>query len=271
MAQRAKQVRAICFTLNNYTKEEVEQLSSIDYSYIILGHEISKTGTHHIQGYIELKRKTSFNIIIKKIMPKRAHVEIRRGTAKQASDYCKKGGQFIEYGKISRPGTRNDILLVREILKNSGKMSEVTNKVNSYQACRHAELILKYNEKERDFKSIVFWFYGDTGMGKTRTAKVLADYLGDTYICDSDMKWFCGYDAHDTLIIDDFRGYNCKFNKLLKLLDRSQYRLQTKGGSRQLLSKYIFITCPCEPRLAFINMYENLSQLYRRITAIVKF
>jgi hypothetical protein len=50
---------AWCFTLNNYTTDELEFLSSSilgsgEYNYII-GKEIGESGTPHLQGYIGAK------------------------------------------------------------------------------------------------------------------------------------------------------------------------------------------------------------------------
>ena len=41
-------------------------------------------------------------------------------------------------------------------------------------------------------------------------------------------------DKHETIIIDDFRASNLKFNYLLKLLDRYPMRIETEVCYRQL-------------------------------------
>lgn len=53
-----------------------------------------KTGKIHLQGYVELVRGQRMTWL-KKIHPK-IHLEVRKGTQKQAIDYCKKSRTQIE-------------------------------------------------------------------------------------------------------------------------------------------------------------------------------
>lgn len=94
-----------CFTLNNYTTGEVElidQLFQSDHvTYGVYGFEQGESGTPHLQGFVIFesdKRLTQ----VKRLVSERAHFEVARGTPVQASDYCKKDGDFKEYG--SCPG-----------------------------------------------------------------------------------------------------------------------------------------------------------------------
>lgn len=87
-----------CFTLNNYTDEEIVAIKAIDYKYLVFGYEVGENGTPHLQGYIELTKRLRFGGV-KKLFPPRVHLEARRGTAEEAADYCKKDGVFFEeYG-----------------------------------------------------------------------------------------------------------------------------------------------------------------------------
>ena len=84
-------------TINNYTENDIEMLSSDKTTYLIYGKEIGENGTHHLQIYVEYGSSKRFDTM-KNRYP-RAHIEKRKGTAKQASDYCKKDGNFIETGE----------------------------------------------------------------------------------------------------------------------------------------------------------------------------
>lgn len=95
MAEKKKREPAYrnwCFTLNNYTAEEVEVLKGDlpQVKYIVFqrerGHE---DGTAHLQGYLELERNQKLSFV-KKHISGRAHWEPRHGTQQQAIDYCKK-------------------------------------------------------------------------------------------------------------------------------------------------------------------------------------
>lgn len=89
-----RQFRHVCFTLNNYTEEEYKQLIEMECKYLVIGKEVGEEGTPHLQGYIEFKTPKRFSTL--KNINQRIHWEERRGTAKQASEYCKKEGNFIE-------------------------------------------------------------------------------------------------------------------------------------------------------------------------------
>lgn len=86
--------RKWCFTLNNWTDEEYNQLI-LDFgtkAQYILGKEMGEEGTPHIQGYLEFKNPISFSSMKKKIP--RAHLEKSRGSTRQNYDYCSKDGDF---------------------------------------------------------------------------------------------------------------------------------------------------------------------------------
>ncbi|GIY98945.1 hypothetical protein CEXT_117961 [Caerostris extrusa] len=56
------------------------------------------SGTPHLQGYVVSNNRQRLSAA-KKILPA-AHLEISRGAPQEASDYCKKDGDFSEYGRL---------------------------------------------------------------------------------------------------------------------------------------------------------------------------
>ncbi|QUS52617.1 replication protein [Mute swan feces associated circular virus 14] len=109
-----------CFTLNNYTPAELQALtdSADNFDYLCIGRERGSNSTPHLQGYLILKVKLRLNNV--KVLPglARAHLEISRGTPGQASDYCKKDGDYEEYGTLPKEqGKRTDFEALRDWLK----------------------------------------------------------------------------------------------------------------------------------------------------------
>lgn len=106
MPKRVKSTsRRWCFTLNNYTEEELNQISDIfekkNWNYV-MGLEIGEEKkTPHIQGYFESKNCVRFSTV-KKILPK-AHIEACKGTRQQNTDYCTKDMNYRTNMKIKKP------------------------------------------------------------------------------------------------------------------------------------------------------------------------
>lgn len=259
-----------CFTVNNYSDVDTQicyELSVVS-NYLIYGKEVASTGTKHLQGYIYFKDAKSFSKV-QKLLPKGTHIEKAKGTPKQASDYCKKEGDYVEYGELPQPsGKRNDLEQIKHLVNNGGRMVDVIDVATSYQSVKMAEQMFKYKEKPRNWKPRVYWFYGPTGTGKSKLAY---EMFGDTcYTAMSTGKWWEGYDAHENVIIDDMRKDFMKFHELLRLLDRYAMKIETKGGSRQFLAKNIIITSCHHPATLF-DTREDVQQLIRRIDEIREF
>lgn len=256
-----------CFTLNNYTADEVSRVDEIQSicQYLVYGKEVGEQGTPHLQGYVYFVNARTFSSI-KKLMPERTHIEKTKGTPLEASTYCKKEGDVIEFGQLpEKSGKRTDLDAVREVIAETGKMSEVVLIAKSTQSVRMAQEIFKYHEKKRDWKPTVIWLHGPTGTGKSALAY---EMLGpDCYTTMDTGKWWEGYDAHENVLIDDMRKDFLKFHQLLKLLDRYAYRIECKGGSRQFLAKKIVITS-CYSPTELYDTREDINQLLRRIDEI---
>lgn len=91
--------RGYVFTLNNYTPDEYDHIRALKKTkYLVVGKEVGANQQNpHLQGYVEFESKKSFSAA-KKAISNRAHIEQRHGKPIEASDYCKKDGDFIETG-----------------------------------------------------------------------------------------------------------------------------------------------------------------------------
>nr|DAV82814.1 MAG TPA: Rep protein [Cressdnaviricota sp.] len=257
-----------CFTLNNYTDDEVAHLNEIDCTFLVYGFEIGEIeNTPHLQGYIEFPKKHKLTAV-KSLLGNRYHLEFRKGTQEQAVLYCEKDGNVVRRGipTVTKRGKRSDIDNARTAA-NVGGMKLVTKTTQSVQAMRVAERYLEYNEKPRDYKPHVTWIWGPSGSGKSMLARQLCE---NAYTKSEGTKWWPGYDGHENVIIDDFRENWWSFTEMLSLLDRYEKRIEYKGGNRQFLGRNIVVTSIRSPENVYMVADEPVVQLLRRIDVITK-
>lgn len=263
--QEVKQYTNCVFTLNNYNDIDYNNLiNNNNIKYIIIGKEIGKEGTPHLQGYFELKKRLRFNQIKK--INNRMHFESRRGTQQQAIDYCKKDGDYKEFGSCKTQGERNDLKKLKIDLSDGKSIRSILeNNDIGYQALRFCQIAQPYLLKNKLFKRNCIWCYGPTGSGKSHFAKNFAP-LDEIYFKQKDSKWWDGYDGQKIVVMDEFRASDMKLSNLLTLLDDLPYRIEYKGGSTLLQAEMIIITTPRDPIHTYSNCGEDINQLLRRIT-----
>ena len=123
LAQQRRRVnpsKRWCFTLNNYTNDELGVINTAIVTlcrYGCYGLEVGESGTPHVQGYLEFKerrRPMSTN------MSHRIHWELARGTKIENVEYCSKDGLSFVYPAPYnvdiqlRPWQSNLVRLLRE-------------------------------------------------------------------------------------------------------------------------------------------------------------
>lgn len=92
-----------CFTAFDPNRNAI-WLTGLNASYIIYGEEVCpKSKKGHWQGYVEFASAKTFTAVTK-AAPKGIHWEYRRGSQKQAIEYCMKDGEFTELGDKSQQG-----------------------------------------------------------------------------------------------------------------------------------------------------------------------
>lgn len=93
------------FTINNWTADdEIRLENAFNFcNYLVYGREIGDSGTPHLQGFMQLKDRKRMSQV-KHLIGSRVHVEVARGTAQQASNYCKKDEDFTEFGHLVTTG-----------------------------------------------------------------------------------------------------------------------------------------------------------------------
>jgi hypothetical protein len=127
------------------------------------------------------------------------------------------------------------------------------------------ESYMTYLAPQEREKPTVYWIYGPSGMGKSKYAH---KNFEDKFWKDKS-KWWNGCDNHKTIILDDLRGSDIKFNELLTILDRYPKYIETKGGGRWLNSNNTVITTQYRPYDMYHKEEEEISQLIRRIDHVI--
>lgn len=287
---RASRYRAYCFTWNNYVDESRSHLESLVESglarYVCYQPERAPTtGTPHLQGYVvwsnaisEQGARTRLGVGV--------HVSVARGSFEQNKEYCSKeesrdttaafafselGDPESVEGTGTGSGTRTDLVCIAKRLRDGATERDIAqdHPASYIMYTRGIRTLAQFTVCKRRDKSIVHWYWGPTGTGKTRLA---AFESPDAYWKSSAHQWWDGYDGVSDVIIDDYRCSFCQFNELLRMLDRYPYQVQIKGGVVEFNAKNIYITAPKAPQQMWESRTdEDLAQLLRRVDHIREF
>lgn len=287
------------YTINNPTISPADHLALVlekagdAHGYHIFCHERGDNGTPHYQGYLELTKKRRLRPVCK-MLGGHAHVEYRRGTQKQAIDYCKKVGEYADkaHTQIAGPfeagtpaqdnqGARTDLRVAIDTLKEEGLDALIE---------KHPEEFVKYNrglnELFNEYMRIqahklrpatapeIILHYGDTGKGKTR-------FFWDNYPMEKryspplhkeKLKWFSKYRGQEAVLFNEFTGAgsHVPLDYFLELTDRYPLELDSKNGHVWFFPRYIHITTNEHP----IRWYDytkrtaGYNAIKRRVTKV---
>lgn len=239
--------RRWCFTVNNWSQEELDTLLALQVIYLIIGKEVGENNTPHLQGFVILPKPQRLSALKK--INLRAHWEPARGTTEQASDYCKKDGDFTETG--TRPETAAEAggqsnKRRFEDAFDAAKRGDFDSipadiKWRYYRTCK--EIAKDYMPKPDDAEDTTgVWIYGGPGVGKSRKAR--EDYP-DAYF-KMQNKWWDGYQGEAYVILDDFDSKELGHH--LKIwADRYSFLAETKGGATHIRPQKIIITSNYSP------------------------
>jgi len=281
----AKRVRAFCWTLNNYTESEVAVLKNVPCKYIVWGEERGESKTPHLQGYVEMVNATTTEAM-KRVLGQRTHIEHRKGTSKQASDYCLKGEQsHEEWTELQENGPnfgKNYVGYTRGVLSQQGKrvdLDEIGASIfagNTLETIsqEHPGAFIQYGRgierlkamqyKDRTCRPTCVWRWGLAGTGKSY--KPMHDH--ETFYIKDGTKWWDGYEQQEAIVIDDFDKDSWCFRDFLRLLDENPYAGEFKGGYIKINSPYIYVTCEHPPEHLWVG--NELTQVERRFAEIIE-
>lgn len=256
-----------CFTLNNYNEEEQEMLrrkgSDPQVTYLVFGREVGDSGTPHLQGYIELQSRKRFTTLKRWLNLDRIHLERRKGTAIEASDYCKKDGDFEEFGTLSNSnqGKRTDLEKVVDSINEGASIRDLWRDhpvamIKYEKGIKRAQKTLQEVEEMKHFDLDTFpwhplelepgysWvIWGYPGCGKTHYAKAL--YPKALFVSHIDDLLNYDPEKYTAIIFDDM--------DFMHLPRTAQIHLADQDDDRSIHCRYSTATIPANTIKIFVT------------------
>lgn len=274
--------RAWCFTTFDMTLFNRDWNGNDKVKYIIMGREICPdTGRRHLQGYVEFVNRKSLDMAKKILKDNTIHLEKRRGTQEEAIEYCKKDGDWKEWGVRDEQGRRRDLEDCRNMLEEGKSMLDIGREhfgdfVRYYKGFTlYKDLLDRERAKNTEARAPeVIVYVGGAGSGKSYRCYNDPDYQSDGYqfMCQQSGKvFFDGYEKQTTIWFDEFNGAILPFQLWLRLCDAYGLRVETKGGSVHISGiKKILISTTTPPARWWncSKFLEDPNQLWRRLSKV---
>lgn len=235
------------------TEEWIQFMSKYKLQFGGFGHELAPTtGRPHRHGVLIFKSVTTINRLRKKF-PDVAFFIMHSKDPKAAWMYCIKGGGYCwSTGKLpanvdeQRAAGRK----AGEDIKQRYYAAIELAKAENWTALArdYPDMLLRYTGNLRKISELLEppaqaaepiceWYYGETGVGKSRYVRrkyeVIVD--GRSNIFDKGLnKWWDGYKAGQIALIEEVDDESHKFLAffLKRWADRYTFSCETKGGHR---------------------------------------
>ena len=298
MLPRFTRGRRVTGVLNNPTAEERAHFVGLctddghdpRIKYLVFQSEVGRSGTHHLQYFC------IFNTVVRArqahgILGRRVAFDRTHGTPAQNKHYCLKphvgctcqkcrdarvlpndgrevAPQFItgEWGRFRAPRSDSLSEIVAYMAPGTATLKEVLDQFPE-QAIKYGDRIIKEFARRmpvRDWAMEIEIFVGDTGTGKSTTAKVENPDHCTIPWPTGGRWWWPGYTGQDTVILDEFR-MQVKMDVFLKLFDRHEWSVEAKGSNFPFVSKKIVITTNIDPKdwYQMVGLVERKGQQAR--------
>ncbi len=235
-----------CFTLNNYSSQEIEttRLLKTCSDYLVFGFEVGEKGTPHLQGFISFDKRMT----IKKVaqLLSRAHWVPARGSPEQNRVYCTKDNKFEEFGLVPL-GQTGAATLKRKA--DYDVAVDLAKKQKLYEV--DSSMLLRFGSSlrsiQKDFPLALdpldtvtgVWLWGKPGVGKSRTARWLYPNAYPKPL----NKWWDGYQNEEFIILDDFDfDHRVLGHHLKQWSDHYAFTAEQKGTSIRIRPQIICVT-----------------------------
>lgn len=259
-----KKNRNWCFTINNYEKlsdlvlnDMRRELSAA--KYWVIGKEVApNTGTKHFQGFVSFNNPQWFSRVQKCLKDTGAHIEWCKGSAEQNITYCKKEGDWEEYGeppmsqkRKGEEGKEAQQAKWRKIgvLAQAGKMDDLLEEYpRETISCYRTLKLMRFDQLSKGLKDLEgelenLWFVGEKGAGKSLKARRMFPNNYNKDMAGTGQQWWDNYNGEETVILDDVSPFNKSYTDQLKTWsDRYVFNAQVKGSYMKIRPKRIIVT-----------------------------
>lgn len=275
---------------HNCSHEEIKKnLLALNLNYACMKDEIGeKEHTYHTHLFIYLKNGVTFERI-KKLFPT-ANIQEALGTPKQCRDYILKEGEHSDKADTTVPHTFEEIneLPLETKEKNNCMWQDIQEMVKNgcsdmdiYEiypnAPLHAKAIqslrkayLKQNSKGKRVKKKVFYYFGDTETGKTRS---ILDTYGDenVYIVTDYAHPFDNYNGEKIILFDEFHS-SIDIKLMLRYIDIYNCELPARYENSYANYDTIFIVSniPLSEQYKYSDN-KTFNAFLRRIIGVLHF
>jgi len=244
----------------------------------------------HYQGYFEFKSPQRMTMVKRVLGNQTVHCEKRKGSQKQAYDYCTKADTRVEgpykFGEAKLSdgqGKRSDLAraaedasdinkhLVDVILDNPTVAMRYSKGISTVRAAAVAKAHRDRpaGEQTRQVDCLVYW--GATGVGKTRKAMEEKDVFILPAKEGKSTTWFDGYMGQKVLVVDEFTPDCIGWDLLLRICDIYPLQVPIKGGFVAAEWNKVIITSNYHPDKWYpAKPSDERGPLRRRIRRVIE-
>lgn len=257
--------------------------------YWCMADEIGEQGTYHTHIYIQGRGAIRFSTLKKNFEP--AHFEMGKGTALQNYEYITKTGKweadkkhetcvdgtFEEWGEmpVERQGSRNDLAdLVSMIASGMSdyqiiqEMPEAMIQLDKISQTRQVIISETARKEWRDIS--VYYVWGDTGTGKTRSIMEKYGYENVFRVTDY-LHPFDNYHGQDTIIFEEFRS-GFRISDMLNYLDGYPLELPCRYANKWACYHNVYIVSNIPLSEQYRNQpVESFNAFLRRLKGVIRF
>lgn len=271
--KKQSNLRRVFLTWNNWQNDFETKEQAFDYfkqlphiKAFVIGFEIGEQGTHHIQGVVQFKQQKTFDTLRKYF--RNNHIEPIIDI-KASVEYCKKTGDYMEFGRITGQGQRTDLEeftqaiidgytdmeLLLEFPSQAQRYLNNIDKIRQIVLAEHYQRNLRYNLK-------VIFISGDAGVGKTRYVYE-RHRIEDIYRVCSYENPFDNYKTQKILVLDE---YNNQLNVqlLLNILDIYPLLLPARYADKWACYEQVYVISNYDFDELFGMCDEKIYQALRR-------